>query len=84
MKVQIQLIKWDDAYSEGGWRSKEQMAAVEPATSLTVGFPVKRDRKKVTVAQNRGLTHDNIRGDSMTIPKGCVIKVYPITVEIDD
>lgn len=67
-------VEWRDAASHLRWFDEGQ--AGELATCLTAGYVVKRDKRKIVVAQTLGVS----LGRAMTtghqaIPVGCVVRV---------
>lgn len=80
--MKIVLVKWKDAASLGGWRTKKQMKVfidgdLDPVHS--VGMLVHDDEKKVVLIQTHGV--NSVIG-LFEIPRGCITEMTEIgTVE---
>lgn len=62
-------VVWKDSCSLGGWGQAPGDRDHTPADCTTMGYLLKRDRKQVVVAQNRGPSKF---GEVMVIPSECV------------
>ena len=85
-KLQPVEVLWNDATSEGGWRSVKDHRATRLVPCRTLGFLTRWDTKVVQVIQTRSVSKKpqlgekqnlgDVRGtDSMTIPREWAIRV---------
>lgn len=73
----LKLIEWEDAYNGNhGWIDVATIPeAVEPLTITTVGFELRRDRERVTLAMSYGSSRDEPSCcDLFTIPLAMIRK----------
>jgi len=77
MKPPLKLIEWEDAYNGNhGWLDVGTIPEkVEPLIVTTVGFELRRDDKRVTLAMSYGDSRDDPTCcDLFTIPIGMIRK----------
>lgn len=75
-KLQRVEVEWQDAYGIARWDSLEEHKARTTAPIKSIGYLVTRDRDKITIVQSVG--DSGSCADSLTIPKGWVVKVTKI------
>lgn len=63
-------VNWVDSHILYGWHDKDD--SYSSTECVTVGILVANDKKNIVVALSESLEQ---RGDSITIPKGCVKKI---------
>jgi len=75
--VQIVAVDWLDAQRHMDWTDQADAEALEPPLCTTVGFIVKRTRKKLVLAATIGHGDSDI-GEIIVIPSGMVRSVEPL------
>jgi hypothetical protein len=77
MKPALKLIEWEDAYNGNHeWLTVESIPQhVEPLIIRTVGFELRRDESRVTLAMSYGDSREEPTcSDLFTIPVGMIRK----------
>ena len=79
MKDKMVRVSWVDANSFSGWiRREEAESELKPGRFTSVGFLIRRSKKRVTIAGSQGCGKT---GDTLTIPTGCILKVEELEVK---
>jgi len=74
MSPRIELIVWNDAVADTGW--KEGKDAIHPMRCTSIGYVVFADRKCVILAGTWGVSTETKKmehNNRMTIPKGFIV-----------
>ena len=70
-------INWEDACSVGNaWCDRDN---AEPYKCKTVGYLIKKDHKKIVVAQSHCLENNDVM-NKMVIPRGCVLDIKELSL----
>jgi hypothetical protein len=72
----LKMIVWEDAFNgDHGWLEVADIPEVEPLLITTVGFEIRRDAHRVTLAMSYGDSRDKPTCcDLFTIPVGMIRK----------
>ena len=77
--MKIVELSWVDACSLGNaWDSRKEGEIGEPFKCQTVGYLVRKTRKKIIVAQSQCLENNDIM-NRMVIPRGCVTEIKELS-----
>ena len=73
MKIKLIKVTWEDSRNPAaGWRFLKGLETPGICLCVTVGYLVKKTKKKLVLAQS--LTRDNQVNGLTTIPRRCVIE----------
>ena len=72
-KLPLVRVLWVDTCSAGTWASLDEYRKKGALNTQSVGFLTRNDKTCVQVVQSIS-TNDSLN-DSITIPRGCVVKV---------
>lgn len=75
--MKLVLIEWEDAYTDHGWRSDDEVDGLHTARTVTCGFLKKETEGYVAVILNQGR---GVYSDAITIPKGCIKRMRRLRV----
>lgn len=76
--MRLLLIVWHDAVSNhAGWASKAEVARQEPPVVRSVGWEIRRTKRKLTLASS--IMADECSGD-LTIPLGMIVSEKELAV----
>lgn len=66
----LKLIEWEDAFNgDHAWTSLDELEPSEPLLIQTVGFEIRRDKARVTLAMSHGASRSpETVCDLFTIP----------------
>lgn len=79
MTRKLLLVTWHDAVSNHvGWAKIEDVEKQQPYVVYTIGWEIKRTRKRLTLASS--LAGDECSGDT-TIPIGMIVREEVLTPE---
>lgn len=72
--MKLRFVEWVDSGSPGDtvWSHKSDVKKLKPIKCVTVGFIIKKTRKKITMASS--VIPGQFSG-VMCIPKGCITKI---------
>ena len=75
------LVYWEDIESDAGWKSLKEIQQMKPATCVSTGWLVKKDRKvHILMSDYNYDKHGDLSdgGNSTVIPSQNILKMYKI------
>lgn len=77
MKPRLAIVTWvDSATRRPPWSSDDEALSLRPTDVITVGWLMKRGRRRIVLAQS--LSSSTQIGNVFTIPRGCVKSIQVI------
>ena len=76
------MVYWEDIQSDSGWRTLKEIQKSQPATCVSTGWLVKKDRKvHILMSDYNYDKHGDLSdgGNSTVIPSQNVLKMYKIS-----
>ena len=75
--MKMVLVEWNDAFSDGGWRSPVDDLPV--SNCITIGLLMYDNPEKVTIVQSK--SDSGSYTDRISIPRGCIKRIRYLRIK---